>query len=303
MQDVSGQLAATLEVIAPGVEVQRVNTVNWIAVQVEAIVGVGDVIRTDETGKARITFFADGVDTEIQPDSEFRIERFEGNNTSFRLLASLLLGQSIQRVGRVLDADSSYDIQTPGMELTVRGTEFVVRVEDSGRSAVLVTEGTAVASAEDGSADVSAGFGTRADANGVLSDVVVAASFDQLDAALDGCAAGVVTVDDVRLNVRLGPSIDFPRVGTADGADIDRFYGVSASGGWYRIAFSDNFGWVLASDTSLDPECAGLRVFPDTQAEDPALYGELGDAITLDDLKLPPATPPAPPETTGQGAG
>ena len=34
----SDELAATLEVLSAGVEVQRVNTTNWIAVKLEAIV-------------------------------------------------------------------------------------------------------------------------------------------------------------------------------------------------------------------------------------------------------------------------
>ncbi len=287
----AGELAATLEVLAPGVEVLRVNTVNWIAVNVEAIVGVGDLIRTDATGQARITFFADGVATDLQPDSEFKIERFEGNGAQFNISASLLVGQILNRVERLLDTQSSYDIQTPGMELTVRGTEFLVRVEGSGRSAALVRTGTTAASASGASASVGAGYGVRAPAGGVLSDVVAATSFEELDAALDGCPAQVQTADDVQLNVRLGPSRDYPRVGTIDGAEIELFMGVSASGNWYRVDYRGAYGWVLASHATLDPACAGLRVFPDTQVEDPALYSALGEEIRLEDLVVP--VPPA----------
>lgn len=301
MQAGSGELAATLEVISSGVEVRRVNTINWIAVRVEAVVGVGDIIRTDETGKARITFFADGVDTEIQPGSEFQINRFESNGGGFRLSASVLLGQSIQRIRRLLDADSSYDIQTPGMDLSVRGTEFIVRVEPGGRSAALVFEGTAVAAAEERRADVGAGYGVRSAADGGLSDVVLASTFDQLDSALDGCTATVRTLDDVRLNVRLGPSRDFPRVGTIDATEISRLMGISEAGGWYRIEFRGGFGWVLASDITLDEMCAGLRIFSDAHIEDLALYEALGETIKPEDLNVPTATP-TPAEPADQGS-
>lgn len=295
-QDLSGELAATLEVLSPGVQVRRVNTVNWITVQKEAIVGVGDVIRTDETGKARITFFADGVDTEVQPSSEFRIDRFEGDGESFSLSIAVLLGQSLQRIERLLDDNSSYDVQTPGMELTVRGTQFMVRVEPQGRSAALVFDGTAVAAAGGEAADVPTGYGVRAAQDGTLSDVVVASTFDQLDAALDGCTATVRTVDDVSINVRLGPGRELGRVGFVDGGDVTLFMGVNTSGGWYRIPYRGGFGWILASDVTLDAACAGLRVFPDTQVEDPALYEGLGEVIDAADLATPPA-PEAPTAT------
>lgn len=293
-QDAPGELAATLEVLNPGVEVRRVNTVNWIAVKVEAIVGVGDVIRTDGTGKARITFFADGVATEIQPGSEFRIDRFEGNDNGFSLSASVLVGQALNRIQRVLDTDSSYDIQTPGMELTVRGTEFAVRVEPSGRSAALVFEGVTAASALGASADVASGYGVRTAVGDALSDVVQASTFEELDAALDGCTAQVQTEGDVRLNVRLGPSRDFPRVSTIDAAEISNLMGVNETGGWYRIEFRGGFGWVFASNVTLEAGCVGLRVFPDTQTEDASLYSELGEKILPDDLILPTSPPESP---------
>ncbi|MBN2306323.1 MAG: FecR domain-containing protein, partial [Anaerolineae bacterium] len=186
-QGLSGELAATLEVLSSNVEVRRVDTVNWISVKVEAIVGVGDLIRTDDTGKARITFFADGVDVELQPNTEYRIDQFEGHgDDSFSLSATVLLGQSLQRIERLLDANSNYDIDTPGMELTVRGTQFRVRVEPDGRTAALVLDGTAAATAEQETAEVPMGYGVRSAANEPLSDVVLASSFEQLDAALDG---------------------------------------------------------------------------------------------------------------------
>src|SRR5436190_2257366 len=103
----SNELAATLEVLAAGVEVQRVNTTNWIDVKIEAIVGVGDTIRTDKTGKARITFFSDGVDTELQENTEYRITQFEGQDTSFKIGAEVVVGQTVQRIGRILDSNSS----------------------------------------------------------------------------------------------------------------------------------------------------------------------------------------------------
>ena len=276
-------LAATLEVLGGTVEVKRVNTENWIAVGIEAIVGVGDTIRTDATGQARITFFADGVETDIRPNSEFVIDTFSGTGTTaeddFTLEVSVVVGQTVQRLGRVLDTGSSYEVNTPGMTLAARGTEFAIRVEDDGRAGMLVSEGNVDANADDDTSNVPEAFGIRSAVDEALSDVVRASTFEELDSALDGCTVVVTTVDDVRLNVRVAPSTDGFRVGTIDAGDIDIFYGVSESGGWYRIMFNGGFGWILSSSSSVESACAGLRVFPDDHIEDINSYDTYGEVI------------------------
>ncbi len=275
-------LAATLEVLTGTVEVKRVNTANWIAINIEAIVGVGDTIRTGDTGQARITFFSDGVETDILPSSEFMIDTFTGGTEpedDFTLEVSVLVGQTVQRLGRVLDASSSYEVNTPGMTLAARGTEFTIRVEDSGRAGMLVSEGNVDADSNESTANVPPAFGIRSAADEDLSDVVLASTFEELDAALDGCTVTVSTPDDVRLNVRVAPSRDAFRIGTIAAEDIDIFYGVSASGNWYRIMFNGGFGWILSSSSSVESACAGLRVFEDNHSEDINSYDTFGEVI------------------------
>ncbi|RMG77207.1 MAG: hypothetical protein D6711_02065 [Chloroflexi bacterium] len=281
MAQTSNELAAVLEVLEPGVTVQRVNTNNPIAVNVEAIVGVGDVIRTDASGRARITFFADGTDTELLPNTEYRIETFEGNDDEFRLSVSVLAGQTVQRLSRIIDTNSSYDIHTPAMQLAARGTTFAIRVENNGRSGMIVSEGTVTASADESTADVPVGFGVRATSREGLSDVVPATSFEELDAALDGCQIAINVIDDVRFNVRVSPSLEAQRVGTVDPAEVEVVIGVNQSGGWYRIPFRGGYGWFLSSTAEVTSNCAGLRVFPDDQLEDISLYDTIGDPIEL----------------------
>jgi len=277
------ELAAVLEVRSGGVEVQRVNTQQWIPVRVEAIVGVGDTIRTDGRGRARVIFFADGTDTDLLPDTEYRIEKFQGNDQAFQLTVSVLAGQTVQRLNRLVDANSSYDINTPGMELVARGTIFRVRVEDSGRAAMLVDQGLVAATADGAEAEVANGLGVRSAVNESLSDVVKASTFEQLDAALDGCRVEVTTADDVRLNVRIAPNLQAPRVGTIGADEIEKFIGVVESGDWYRIDFNGGFGWVLASKVRItEAGCAGLRSFPNNHGpEDATRYESLGEEIEL----------------------
>ena len=61
MAQAPDQQAAVMSIIAGDVAVRRVNTVNWITTAVEAIVGVGDHIRSNDQGRSRITFFEDGT--------------------------------------------------------------------------------------------------------------------------------------------------------------------------------------------------------------------------------------------------
>ncbi len=287
----SDELAASLEVLATGVEVKRVNTSNWITVNLEAIVGVGDTIRTDVTGKARITFFADGVDTDIEPGTEYRITRFEGNDSSFHIAAEVVIGQTLQRIGRLLDSNSSYDITTPSMALAARGTQFVIRVNESGRAATLVSQGVVNAEAEADTADVPPGFGIRRDPGETLSEVVAATSFEELDAALDGCPATIQVQGDFSLNVRLGADITFPLVGTIAPETIDHFFGKTIASNWYRIPFRGGFGWVESASANIDSACSGLRQFTDQFGpEDINLYESLGNPIALTDIEVPTPT-------------
>jgi uncharacterized protein YraI len=105
-----------------------------------------------------------------------------------------------------------------------------------------------------------------------LSDVVLASSFEELDAALDGCTINLSTIDDVSLNVRLGPSMDAPQIGFVSADSIVNALGTSQSGAWYRFTYEDAFAWVLSSSAQVSDTCAGLRVFPDNHSEDPSSY-------------------------------
>ena len=246
-----GDLAAVLEVLEAGVEVQRADTSNWLPVTRESIVGVGDSIRTDSTGRARITFFETGSDIEITPDSEIRINDYSGDDQAgYQTSLQVLAGITRQQVQRFANPASSFEVITPGMAMTVRGTDFDVRVEDTGRSALITGEGDVGASADQVVVPVLEGFGVRSEVGEDLSPVIPATSFEELDAGLDGFAATFASEGDVRLNVRLGPGKDFQYVGSILPEAIESIYGTDASGEWYRIAFREGFGWV--SSLTLD---------------------------------------------------
>jgi hypothetical protein len=270
------KLAATIEVLDAGVEMLRVDTSNWIALSGGSVVGVGDTIRTNETGRARITFFANGTDVELSPDTTYRINDFEGSETDYLLRVEVIVGETLQRINRIANATPDYSIDTPSMTLAARGTVFVVRVLPVGRSAMLVREGgvSAGKSAADDPRLVEPGFGVRADPDEPVSEVVPATTFDQLDSALDGCAVAVNFADDVSVNVRQGPGRDFEQIGVLAPSAITRLFGQTATNNWYRLEFEDGYAWVQLPAIALEAGCAGLRPFPDeTGAEGAAPAG------------------------------
>jgi hypothetical protein len=295
--------AAVMTVLTSGVQVQRVNTAASIPIETESIVGVGDLISTGAQGEARITFM-DGMTTDLQPNTQYRIEQFIGSDNIFSLTVEVLRGRTSQRIQNELNRNSSYRVRTPGMTLGARGTEFEIRVESSGRTGVIVTDGTVDVEKLDATRSIAPGFGVRAAMRGELSDVVRADNFAQLDSAIDGCTVSVATPDDVSINVRLGPSVEQPRVGGAAASEIRIALGVSTSGNWYRLAYRGGAGWFLSTNLQVVGQCAGLRVFPDDHAEDPDAFTQpLGFTPTLPGLGTAPgdsatsAEPETAPET------
>lgn len=251
-------LVASLEVISASVEVKRVDTAVWIPVTFETLLAQGDMIRTDEEGEAIVTFFEDGTSTELQPETEVIIADFRVEEEAFTITLEILAGITIQQVERILDQDSSYRVITPGVNMTVRGTDFAVRVEDDGRSSLVTFDGLVDAA----DTPVEDGFGVRA-VDGRLSDVVPADSFEALDTALDGCVARSSIELDVQLNVRAGPATSNDVITTIPPSDIATVYGTIMGNTWYRIQLDDSrYGWIAAEAVVLPDECPLLRQFP-----------------------------------------
>lgn len=274
-----GELAASLEVLSAGVEVKRVNTEQWVSVRIESLIGEGDSIRTDGTGTASIIFFNDGTELTLEPGTELTVLEFRGDSTKFNISLRMLAGITRQQILRALEADAVYSVETPAVNMTVRGTVFAVRVEDTGRSSVVTSDGEVAVADSSQDAGVPAGFGLRVPVNQRFSEVVPATTFEELDAALDGCAATFQTESDVRVNIRLGPDITFARVGSIAPGEINNLVGVTENGEWYRVAFRGGFGWISGAGfgVNIAPSCAGLRIFENDYEEDVTGYAATGD--------------------------
>jgi hypothetical protein len=130
---------------------------DWVQVTGPQIVKNGDSIRTDANGKALLTFFT-GTEVEILSSAELEVTSFEETPDGGHVITlNQLGGETEHRVARIVDSQSSYEINTPSATLTVRGTAFGVQVAPDGATHVEVTEGVVQAQVGTQTVDVSAG--------------------------------------------------------------------------------------------------------------------------------------------------
>jgi|GEM_PF-870269 len=122
---------------------------------------VGDTVKTLANAHALITYF-EGSTTEIEPDSEFVIQKLDKDPAGIKteISGKLVVGNTWSKVVRLLDPSSHFDIETPSAVAVVRGTEFGVQVAPTGETAVTATQGEVVAQAAGVAVPVAAGQAT-----------------------------------------------------------------------------------------------------------------------------------------------
>ncbi|MBN2304934.1 MAG: FecR domain-containing protein [Anaerolineae bacterium] len=115
---------------------------DWQTVTTRQQVSEGDAVRTDARGLATLTFF-EGVQVEIRPGSQIVVNRLSvtDDTVTFQIGLTMLVGEAIHHVERIVGPESSYEVTTPGASLVVRGTEFFTRVSTVGVTDVSVIEG------------------------------------------------------------------------------------------------------------------------------------------------------------------
>lgn len=279
-----GERAARLRVTQRGVEVQRVNTSAFVRVQRETLVGVGDRVRSGD-GRGVLSFASNLLTVDLLAGAEVLIQRYEGEPAQTTLDVTVTAGFVRVRARQPLTEAQRVTVQTPAFTVRLIRGITAFRIETIRRSSVIVavdSQATVTSDTAAATVDVPAFYGVRAEPQQALSDVVVADSFEKLDAALDGCPSRIVLKDDVRLNVRLGASLDFPRIGGIDTNTPIQAMGVAASGGWYRIRYKGGFGWIRVPGLPFSTGCAGLRIFANGYGpEDVTLFADLTENISL----------------------
>jgi len=132
------------------VEVQQTGMASWQPGKLNDMLCQGDTVRAAERSRATVVLVNQAV-LRIDQNTAMRLDNITGV-TGERSVLSLLKGalQSFSRKPR------GFEINTPYLNGSIEGTEFVFRVED-GESTLTVFEGTVLASNDQGKASVSGG--------------------------------------------------------------------------------------------------------------------------------------------------
>ena len=282
-------VVAFLTVDNAGVEMQRANTDLWVPVRVESVIGGGDRVRTNNEGRASISFFGDDLMVEIETDTEVVITQAITNFDGYQIAVEIVQGQTRQMLVETSDANSTYEFKSPVMSVILKEGEVEMMVEEDGSTAMLTESGMAFSVASGSVIEVKEGFGLRGDSDGDISAVLPVRDFDQLDTAIDGLSGSFTTEADVLLNVRQGPSRDNNVLGTVSPGSIDTIMGVSDDGSWYRIPFRNNYGWISGAGLSVDVESTRLVVFAGDYVEISPTTDEEGEPNTAEDVAGEPA--------------
>jgi hypothetical protein len=134
--------AATISSPTGEVLVQKQGSTTWI----QAISGMklleGDRLKTGGNSTTEIVFFEGSV-VEVESDSEILLSELtvapDTGSTSIHL--NQLVGHTVNRVQKLVDSASEYEVETPAGTAVVRGTAFKSYVRDDGYTIIYCDEG------------------------------------------------------------------------------------------------------------------------------------------------------------------
>lgn len=113
----------------------------WVPASDDIALHAGDKISSNSASTATLTYF-EGSQTLIFPYSVLEISEMRASHDTGEnvILINQWLGRTFNRVVRLLDFDSRFEIETPNAVTAVRGTEFWVKYEE-GITQIDVEEG------------------------------------------------------------------------------------------------------------------------------------------------------------------
>jgi hypothetical protein len=233
-----------------------------------SVINPGDTLRTDENGTGLITWFYDGTESVLGPNSSLTLNDFSGEaKGAYVINLTLHSGHLISGLGGIasdLSTGGSWILSTPAFNVKLLRGQFEVTVADNGAATLAVTQGRV---------EVTIGSGQPfpVDANQYLlstDGAVKMLSDDGVTPNLTGVCTATAKSD---LNIRLAPNQDSRRLG---GVKTDQVFWVeSGTEGnlWIQVYYQTppedeeghNYGWVYGPAVTLDESvCAVLTRAP-----------------------------------------
>jgi len=267
----------------------------------------GETLRTDETGVALITWLPDGTEFVLGPGTRLTLEQFEGSRESQMDVALRLdSGQLQMGIGEMGagGSASAWRVAAPAFEARLFQGRFELRVSESGKSTLIVTEGSAEIEPPGGGDPLPVGAHEFVSAQpGELPAEAERLSLDGVEVALTDVCTGVTRAN---VNVRIAPSESSRRLGGL--VEGQRFWVRAATEGrlwlqiYYRTADDDreahDYGWVYGPIAALDEDhCEDLTAAP----LDARLFGGDGAADMRPAEPADAESEEAPPDTPESG--
>jgi FecR protein len=135
--------SGTITSLTGEVLVQKQSATNWIQAVSGMKLSGSDRLKTGGNGTALITFF-EGSTMEVQADSEIVVSELavtkDTGSTTIRL--KQLLGNTVNRVQKLADPASKYEVETAAGSAVVRGTVFNSYVRGDGYTIIGCEEGS-----------------------------------------------------------------------------------------------------------------------------------------------------------------
>ncbi|MBI1281064.1 MAG: hypothetical protein GC179_23260 [Anaerolineaceae bacterium] len=258
-------IAASVQITFAGVQLQRANTQDWLPLPInaQAPFGVGDILRTDKTGRALIAF-ASASQTLLLPGSEYQLTRFEQTNQQqVKIALRLLKGRSIQWISNE-SMIAGYTLDLQHMTLTQPTKLFAAQVQPDNASDVIVAQGSLVVSKSNSKLNLQAGSGIRAmDQLGEVISITPPDGFSFLTVTSKTCRgiANATIPGAESVAVRIGPGEDYLNLGNIPNGSKIAIVGKADTGKRYLTPFLSSFGWVIANGINVE-SCDTIPIVP-----------------------------------------
>lgn len=135
--------SATISSPVGEVLVQKQGSTTWIQAISGMKLNAGDRLKTGGNSTTEIVFFEGSV-VEVESDSEILLSEMtissDTGSTSIQL--NQLVGHTVNRVQKLVDSESTYEVATPAGSAVVRGTAFKSYVRDDGYTIIYCDEGS-----------------------------------------------------------------------------------------------------------------------------------------------------------------
>ena len=168
-----GNIASPSTISSPSGEVlvQKSGSTTWVAATAGMELKAGDRLKTGSDGAVLLLFF-EGSTMEVKADTEILINKLSlaaGTGTTTISLQQVV-GNTVNRVQKLVDSESKYEVETPAASAVVRGTIFTVIVEGDGFTIVESDEGDVWLIAGGVAKLIKAGNHSSAGVGGIPSD-------------------------------------------------------------------------------------------------------------------------------------